>query len=103
MTKAERMYALIDARAASGKTVVAYCAEIGISRAKYNYWQLKRKRAAAGDSTGFVRLQAPKEQTPAAEALRLTLPGGLLLSVADGSLGRLADLLLQMDRRYAEF
>ncbi|MEL7160121.1 MAG: hypothetical protein AAFN92_05135 [Bacteroidota bacterium] len=52
------MYTLIDARAATGKTVVDYYAEVGISRAKYNYWQGKRKRSAMPpDELAFVTLR----------------------------------------------
>lgn len=99
MTKANQMYALIDARAASGKTVVDYCAEVGISRAKYNYWQLKRKRSTvpSPDEPAFVTLR-PKERE-----LTVTLSGGLRLNFAGDQLAQAADLLLQMDRRHAEF
>ena len=99
MTKADQMYALIDARAATGKTVVDYCAEVGISRAKYNYWQLKRKRSTAPspEASAFVVLR-PKDGQ-----LTVTLSGGLRLDFAGDQLAQAAELLLQMDRRHAEF
>lgn len=92
------MYALIDARPASGKTVAAYCAEKGISRAKYNYWQLKRRREQAPQpELAFVRLR-PTTQSE----LKVELPGGLRLRFATDQLPVAAELLLQMDRRHAE-
>ena len=49
MIKAEQMYVLINARAASGKTVVHYYEEQDIFRAKCNYWQLRCKREQVTD------------------------------------------------------
>lgn len=99
MTKAEQMYALIDARAASGKTVIDYCAEQGISRAKFNYWQLKRKREAqTGTAAAFVALR-PEEPS----RLSVGLGGGLRLEFSAEQLSIAADLLLRMDARHAKF
>lgn len=101
MTKAEQMYALIDARAATGKTVTDYCADVGISRSKYNYWQLRRRRQpppATAERQGFIAVQ-PQRST----GLNVRLAGGLRLTFEAAQVGAAADLLLQMDRRHAEF
>ncbi len=95
MTKAEQMCVLIDARQASGKTVQDYCAEHGISRSEYNYWQTRRKREAP--QGGFAELLPRGPQ-----ALNLRLFGGLELTLAADRLDLAAGLLRQMDRRRAE-
>ena len=95
------MYVLIDARQASGKTVQDYCAKHGISRSKHNYWQTRRKRETSQrpmPQSGFAELLPRGPQ-----ALSLRLSGGLKLTFDGDQLELAARLLLQMDRRGAEF
>ena len=51
ITKATKMFALLDAQAASGQTIKSFCAEQDISPSRFHYWQKRRQQGAAGSES----------------------------------------------------
>ncbi len=102
--KANRMISLVERQATSGQSIKDFCADEGISYATFHYW--RRKSRPRPDSSpvdeGFVSLRC-SPPPPAAPALEVCLPGGLRLSFADPDPEYLVELLVRLDRRYAEF
>jgi hypothetical protein len=106
MDKASRMYALVERQASSGQSIKDFCITEGISYATFHYWRRKSlsHREATPHSEGFISLRCltSSESAVADLNLEVRLPGGLHLSFGQSDLERVADLLVRLDRRYAE-
>jgi len=67
---------------ATKQSGVAYCREHGLSYQRFCYWRrklLSSQRVQNNASAGFVRVVPPQSPTAASE-LRVSLPGGIVIS-----------------------
>ncbi len=101
--KANSMYVLVERHAASGQSIKDFCAAEGISYATFHYWRRKSRPRPdpAPVDEGFVSLRCSPLPS-AAPTLEVSLPGGLRMSFADPDPEHLVELLVRLDRRYAE-
>lgn len=105
VNKANRMYTLVDRQATSGKSIKDFCAAEGISYATFHYWRRKSSshQESASPAGGFISLRcSPTLESGDVTRLTVRLPGGLRLSFADPDPEHFVELLVRLDRRYAE-
>ena len=83
MTKAEKMFELVDQYYSGGETRKAFCQQHGLNVSSFAYWISRRRRARATPG-GFTALSiAPP---PAgAEPVELIYPNGIRVRIPDGN------------------
>lgn len=112
----EEWQALIDAQAASGQGVEAYCRQHGITTSCFYRWRRflsgasgaatpwagQKKRRSSGP-VGFAQVKVVEDRPPvpaSAEPMRLRLAGGReLVLAASMPTARVAELLLALETR----
>lgn len=97
MDKRERLLAWARAFDEQELSVKAYCAEAGVSVAKFYYWR-RQVSDSARESATFVPLRV---SVPGSAGLVLRLPGGVEIDCADLDQARLVELAVELDRQYA--
>ncbi len=79
-------------------SVKAYCAEAGVSVAKFYYWR-RQLSESVEESATFVPLQV---SAPGPSVLVLRLPGGVEIACSHLDQARLIELAVELDRQYAQ-
>lgn len=85
------MYELVEDYIKSGKTQRSYSQQIGIGRAKFNYWVCKYKAQQVEPSAGFIKIETAP--TSPDGNLEILYPNGVRLKVSVSELSLISELI----------
>jgi len=90
MTKAEKMFALVDQWKESGQTQKAFAEQAGIKAATFAYWVGRKKRSEQGSRGGFARVDVSGGATG---RLEIHYPNGVKVSAEQWDLKLISQLI----------